>query len=106
MIRWVLSNCRIGSQLMPARNVPSIVSVSAFLIGVGVAQATLQVRPPGAAAPEAQAAPAPAPDKTIALTVPKGAPLEIGLDGDIRVKKAGQEIHARILQPVYPSTGS
>ena len=86
---------------MPARNVPSIVSVSAFLIGVGVAQATLQVRPPGAAAPEAQAAPAPAPDRTIALTVPKGAPLEIGLDGDIRVKKAGQEIHARILQPVY-----
>jgi hypothetical protein len=43
----------------------------------------------------------PAPEKTIALTVPKGAPLEIGLDGNIRVKKAGREIHGRILQPVY-----
>ena len=85
------------------RNIFYIACLSVLLISAGVAQPTLQVRPP--ATPAAEAAPAPeavsAPEKTIELTVPKGAPLEIGLDGNIRVKKAGQEIHGRILQPVY-----
>src|SRR5215470_4676448 len=88
---------------MLTRNVFCVVCLSVFLHSVGVAQPTSQVRPPAAPAPDAAPAPepVPAPEKTIALTVPKGAQLEIGLDGNIRVKKAGQEIHGRILQPVY-----
>jgi hypothetical protein len=47
-------------------------------------------------------APAPdAPRAMIALTVPKGTPLEIALDREVRVRKAGQPIHGRVMQPVY-----
>ena len=88
---------------MPIRNGLQIAAVCALFASVGLAQPSFKVRPPASSSPEAAVAPAeaPVPDKTIALTVPKGAPLEIGLDGNIRVKKAGQEIHGRILQPVY-----
>lgn len=88
---------------MLARNFLYLASVVALFITTGVAQPTLQVRPPATPTPEATPAPeaVSAPEKTIALTVPKGDPLEIGLDGNIRVKKTGQEIHGRILQPVY-----
>jgi len=33
--------------------------------------------------------------------VPKGAPLQVALDQEIRVKRVGQLVHARIVQPVY-----
>jgi type IV secretory pathway VirB10-like protein len=39
--------------------------------------------------------------RTIALTVPKDTPLQIALDKEVRIKKAGQLIHGRIVQPVY-----
>ena len=35
------------------------------------------------------------------LTVPRGASLQVALDREIRVKKAGQPIHGRIVEPVY-----
>ena len=41
------------------------------------------------------------PPPTIELTVPKDTPLEIVLDQEVRVKKAGQKLHGRILYPVY-----
>ena len=41
------------------------------------------------------------PSPTIGLIVPKDTPLEIILDKDVRIKKAGQKIHGRIVQPVY-----
>jgi len=44
---------------------------------------------------------APAAPQTVALTVPKGTPLQVALDQEIRVKKVGQPIHARIVEPVY-----
>jgi hypothetical protein len=53
---------------------------------------------------DVNAAPANGPEKPpaiVALTVPKGTPLEIALDREVRVKKAGQPIHARVMQPVY-----
>jgi len=43
----------------------------------------------------------PAPPQTVALTVAKGAPLQVALDQEIRVKKVGQPVHARIVEPVY-----
>jgi hypothetical protein len=41
------------------------------------------------------------PPALVALTVPKGTPLQIALDREVRVKKAGQPIHGRVMQPVY-----
>ena len=49
-------------------------------------------------------APEPAPTATpqlVSLTVPKGASLEVALDREVRVKKVGEPIHARIVEPVY-----
>src|SRR6266478_5533963 len=43
----------------------------------------------------------PAPPQTVALTVAKGAPLQVALDQEIRVKQVGQPVHARIVEPVY-----
>ena len=43
----------------------------------------------------------PPPTQTIALTVAKGAPLQVALDQEIRVKKVGQPVHARVVEPVY-----
>src|SRR5258708_16322959 len=43
----------------------------------------------------------PAPPQTVPLSVAKGAPLQVALDQEIRVKKVGQPVHARILQPAY-----
>jgi len=43
----------------------------------------------------------PAPPQTVALTVAKGAPLQVALDQEILVKKVGQPVHARIVEPVY-----
>jgi len=42
-----------------------------------------------------------APPQTVALTVAKGSPLQVALDEEVRVKKVGQPIHARIVEPVY-----
>jgi hypothetical protein len=43
----------------------------------------------------------PAPPQTMTLTVAKGAPLQVALDQEVRVKKVGQSVHARIVEPVY-----
>jgi len=37
----------------------------------------------------------------VPLMVPIGTPLEIALDREVRVKKIGQPIHGRMMQPVY-----
>jgi hypothetical protein len=39
--------------------------------------------------------------RTIALTVSDGTPLQIALDGEVHVRKVGQPIHGRVMQPVY-----
>ncbi|MBZ5666443.1 MAG: hypothetical protein LAO30_17750 [Acidobacteriia bacterium] len=43
----------------------------------------------------------PAPPQTVALTVAKGSPLQVALDREIQVKKVGQPVHGRIVEPVY-----
>lgn len=37
----------------------------------------------------------------ISVAVPKGTPLQIALDKEVRVQKIGQPIHGRVVQPVY-----
>jgi hypothetical protein len=43
----------------------------------------------------------PAPPQTISLTVAKGSPLQVALDDEVRVRKVGQVVHARVVEPVY-----
>jgi hypothetical protein len=81
----------------------SCVFVSAgVLVGVLVAQEPPrpQLSPGSArkATPAANVSPAP---QSIGLTVPKGTPLQVALDQEVRVKKVGDAIHGRIMQPVY-----
>lgn len=47
--------------------------------------------------------PAPNPPKieTVPLTLPKGTPVEIALDSEVRVQKVGQIIHGRVVEPIY-----
>jgi hypothetical protein len=40
-------------------------------------------------------------ERTIPLSVSTGTPLQIALDREVRVKKTGQTIRARLMQPVY-----
>jgi hypothetical protein len=39
--------------------------------------------------------------QTIKMTVPKGASLQIALDKEVRVRKVGEPITGRVMQPVY-----
>ncbi|MCU1224877.1 MAG: hypothetical protein JWQ42_2970 [Edaphobacter sp.] len=39
--------------------------------------------------------------RTIAMTVPDGTPLQIALDKEVRVRKAGEPLTGRVMQPVY-----
>ena len=51
------------------------------------------------AAPARSSAPSPSP--AIALTVAKGTPLQVTLDREVRVRRVGQPVHGRIVQPIY-----
>jgi len=39
--------------------------------------------------------------ETVALTVPKGTPLQVAVDKEVRVERVGQALHGRIVEPVY-----
>jgi hypothetical protein len=41
------------------------------------------------------------PPQSVALSVPAGTPLQVALDQELRIRRAGQAIHARVVQPVY-----
>jgi len=56
----------------------------------------------GAVRAQVQEDPAPvSPVSTIKLTVPKGAPIHVLLDKEVRIRKAGQPINGRVVEPVY-----
>ena len=38
---------------------------------------------------------------TVALTVPKGTPIQVALDKEVRIKKVGQPVHGHVVEPVY-----
>jgi hypothetical protein len=64
-------------------------------VSSGYAQSEFSQRHPSPAANE------PSVSKTIPLTVPSGTPLQIALDKEVRVRKVGQAIQGRLVQPVY-----
>ena len=39
--------------------------------------------------------------QTIALTAPKGTPMQVALDREVRLRKVGQAVHGRVVEPVY-----
>jgi hypothetical protein len=43
----------------------------------------------------------PSSPQSVVLSVPRGTPLQVALDQEIRVKRVGQPVHARIVEPVY-----
>jgi type IV secretory pathway VirB10-like protein len=45
--------------------------------------------------------PAPSHTENIPLTVPKGTPVQIALDDEVRVRKVGQPIRGHVVDPVY-----
>src|SRR3981189_1060558 len=50
------------------------------------------VTPPSQPSPEA---------RVVAMSVPDGPPLQIALDKEVRVRKVGEPITGRVMQPVY-----
>jgi type IV secretory pathway VirB10-like protein len=72
-----------------------VCAISLLMVGVG--------RAGSQDAAMAQAVPSePAPvQQTVPLIVPKGMPLQVALDQEVRVRQAGQPIHGRVMQPVY-----
>jgi hypothetical protein len=45
--------------------------------------------------------PAIVPLQTIDLVVPRGTPIQVALDDELRVSDPGQKVHARVVEPVY-----
>src|SRR5579864_3239508 len=45
--------------------------------------------------------PAIIPLQTVELVVPKGTPIQVALEDEVRVKQPGQRIRARVVEPVY-----
>src|SRR6266576_1309481 len=39
--------------------------------------------------------------QTVPLTVPQGASLQVALDREVRIRKVGQPIHGRVVEPIY-----
>jgi hypothetical protein len=67
-------------------------------------QAPIPQLSPGSArkpAPALMPPSAPSSPQSVKLSVPKGTPLQVALDGEICVKRVGQPVHALIVEPVY-----
>jgi hypothetical protein len=90
---------------MPIRRaLCAVLLATAFVSAVEAQEVPVPQLSPGSArkpAPAASRPAAPAPPQSIALSVPKGTPLQVALDQEVRLKKVGQPIHARIVAPVY-----
>ena len=75
-----------------------------FLGAMNAQEAQIPQLTPGSArkpVPASSAPSASAPFESVALSLPAGTPLQVALDQEIRVKKVGQPIHGRIVEPVY-----
>ena len=62
------------------------------------ADPTLMHRP---AAPPAPPSPSPSVAETIPLTVSKGTPIQVALEKEVRIRKAGQPVRCRVVEPIY-----
>ncbi|QNI33837.1 hypothetical protein H7849_07970 [Alloacidobacterium dinghuense] len=90
---------------MPIRRALWAILLALGYLGVMEAQqAPIPQLTPGSArrsAPVSSVPSATTPPQSVALSVPKGTPLQVALDQELRVKRVGQPIHARIVEPVY-----
>lgn len=78
--------------------------LSFVFIGAHAQEPPMPYLSPGAARKPAPAENAPAPQpipQKIDLTVSKGTPLQIALDDEVRVRKVGQPVHGKTVEPVY-----
>ena len=72
-----------------------------FLCPSWAAGQTLKVRPAGSAPTPSNSGLPLAPVPSIPLTVPLGTPLKVALDREVRVRKVGQPVHGKVIEPVY-----
>jgi hypothetical protein len=90
---------------MPIRRALCTILLTFGYLGAMEAQeAPIPQLTPGSArklAPASSVASACAPLQSVALSIPTGTPLQVALDQEIHVKKVGQPIHGRIVEPVY-----
>lgn len=63
---------------------------------------TLKTRPPAGQEPKEESPQAvhPAP-VTMPMSVPAGTPIKVALDSEVRIRRVGQLIHGKTLEPVY-----
>ena len=63
---------------------------------------TLQPRPPaGQESKKEEAVPSPPAPVPVAMSVPAGTPIKVALDSEVQVRKVGQPIHGKTVEPVY-----
>ncbi|HEX4786238.1 MAG TPA: hypothetical protein VH350_18000 [Candidatus Sulfotelmatobacter sp.] len=90
---------------MPIRRVLcAILFAVRYLGSIEAQEAPIPQLSPGSArkpAPTSGDSMMPPPPQSVALSVPTGTPLQVALDQEIRVKRVGQLVHARIVEPVY-----
>ena len=75
-----------------------------YLVSMEAQEAPIPQLSPGSARKAASATrlqTTPSSPQSIALSVPRGTPLQVALDQEIRVTTVGQPVHARIVEPVY-----
>src|SRR5580704_15335177 len=73
------------------RFIPSAIALLLFSAGIMFGQ----TENPSAPQPLAQSA------GTISLEVPKGTPLPVLLDKEMRIRKEGQPIHGKVAEPIF-----
>jgi hypothetical protein len=72
-----------------------------YVCSNGSAGQVLTTRPAESAQPSSNSIPAAAQAQSIPLTVPAGTPLKVALDTEVRIRKVGQEVHGRLVEPIY-----
>ena len=80
-----------------------LVLASACTIGLSGQELPIPQLKPGVERKSAPADKVPAivPLQSVDLVVPRGTPIQVALDEELKVREPGQSIHARVVEPVY-----
>jgi len=76
-------------------------TVCVFLFSLLLAESSMSEGPGSLQNREQVASSAPTASRTVELSVPIGFPVEIALDKEVRLRKSGQVIQGRVMEPVY-----
>ncbi len=98
-----LPKCGFQATLNQAQSVRSFLlcaAVLTFVCGGAWAQ-VLKTRPPEPVAPPPAAVQPKAQEASIPLTVPAGTPIKVALDREVRIRRVGQQVHGKVVDPVY-----